>query len=94
MSAKSAKKVVTTPLPEDLANRLDQHAEITDRSRAWVMKRALENYLDWEDEKDRLTLEALAHADEHGTIPHEEVVAYFEARFKGLAPEPPKPRKF
>ena len=89
----SATKVVTTHLPGDLADRLDQHATLTERSRAWVMKRALENYLDWEDEKDRLTIEALEHAKEVGTIPHEEVVAYFEERMRGRSPEPPKPRK-
>jgi predicted transcriptional regulator len=91
--ASSATKVVTTHLPEQLADRLDRYAAGSERSRAWVVKRALEDYLDWEEEKDRLTLEALAHADEHGTIPHEEVVAYFEARFQGLSPERPKPRK-
>lgn len=89
----STTKVVTTHLPEQLADRLDRHAVLTERSRAWVMKRALENYLDWEDEKDRLTVKAMEHADKFGTIPHEEVVAYFEARMRGESPEPPKPRK-
>ena len=89
----AATKVVTTALPEELANRLDKYATVTERSRAWVVKRALENYLDWEDEKDRLTIEALESAERMGTIPHEEVVAYFEARMQGLSPEPPKPRK-
>ncbi|MEQ1901756.1 MAG: ribbon-helix-helix domain-containing protein [Devosia sp.] len=88
-----ATKVVTAHLPEELAVRLDQFAAGAERSRGWVMRRALEDYLDWEDEKNRLTLEAIEHTETHGTIPHEEVVAYFEARFNGLNPEPPKPRK-
>jgi predicted transcriptional regulator len=93
MSESSATKVVTAHLPEELAGRLDRHAADTERSRAWVVKRALESYLDWEDEKDRLTLEALADADARGTIPHEEIVDYFDALLKGLKPDRPTPRK-
>jgi predicted transcriptional regulator len=93
MAASSTTKVVTAHLPEDLADKLDSFAETRERSRGWVMKQALRSYIEWEEEKDRLTLEAIEDIERVGTIPHEEVVAYFEARIAGLSPEPPKPRK-
>ena len=93
MATNSATKVVTAHLPEDLAERLDDYAAGNERSRGWVVKRALQHWLDWEDEKLRLSLEALEESDRSGTIPHEEVVAYFKS-LSGDAPiKRPLPRK-
>jgi predicted transcriptional regulator len=91
--AAAATKVVTAHLPEDLAERLDEFAAKTERSRGWVMKQALLSYIEWEEEKDRLTLEALEDSDRNGTIPHEEVVAWARSLGTDNPLPAPKPRK-
>ena len=87
MASGSATKVVTAHLPEDLADKLDSFAETRERSRGWVMKQALRSYIEWEEEKDRLTIEALEESDRVGTIPHKEIVAWA----KSLSTDSPLP---
>lgn len=93
MAQSTATKVVTAHLPSDLAERLDDYASGNERSRGWVVKRALKHWLDWEDEKLRLTLDALKESDCVGTIPHEEVVAYVKSLGTSKPLPRPKPRK-
>ena len=93
MAASASTKVVTAHLPEELADKLDNFAEARERSRGWVMKQALRSYIEWEEEKDRLTLEALEDADRIGTIPHEEVVAWAKSLSTDSPLPAPKPRK-
>ena len=93
MTQNAATKVVTAHLPSDLAERLDDYALGNERSRGWVVKRALKHWLDWEDEKLRLTLDALKESDGVGTIPHEEIVAYFRSLGTDKPLPRPKPRK-
>ena len=93
MASSSATKVVTAHLPEDLAERLDEFAARNERSRGWVVKRALLSYIEWEEEKDRLTVEALEEAERIGTIPHEEVVAWARSLSTDHPLPPPEPRK-
>lgn len=81
-------RVLTAHIPEELAEKVDSYARSMDRSRAWIVKRALANWVDWEEEKTRLSLEALAHADQNGTVPHEEVAAWA----KSLGTDNPLPR--
>jgi predicted transcriptional regulator len=91
--ARSATKVVTAHLPEELAAKLDGFAEKNERSRGWVMKEALQSYIEWEEEKDRLTVEALERAERVGFIPHEEVVAWAHSLSTETPLPAPKPRK-
>jgi predicted transcriptional regulator len=86
-------RVLTAHIPEELAEKVDVYAKSMDRSRAWIVKQALTNWVGWEEEKTRLSLDALAEAEKIGTIPHDEVVAW--ARSLGTdEPLPrPKPRK-
>jgi predicted transcriptional regulator len=93
MAASSSTKVVTAHLPEDLADKLDDFAEARERSRGWVMKQALRSYIEWEEEKDRLTVEALESIERIGTIPHEEVVAWAKSLSTDSPLPEPKPRK-
>ena len=86
-------RVLTAHVPVELAEEIDKHAKSLERSRGWIVKQALADWLWWEEEKDRLTREALDGIDRVGTIPHEEVVAYFES-LGGENPLPkPQPRK-
>lgn len=86
-------RVVTTHLPDDMAEQLDSYAEELDRSRGWIVKQALKDWLEWEDEKIRLSREALEESRRVGTIPHEEVVAYFKSLSTDSPLPRPRPRK-
>jgi predicted transcriptional regulator len=66
-------KVVTAHLPLELAERVDVIAARQDRSRGWVMKQALSLWVKQEEERYRLTLEALADVDAAKTVDHDEV---------------------
>jgi predicted transcriptional regulator len=53
-------KVVTAHVPLELATKVDAIAARRDRSRGWIMKQALTLWVDQEEQRHRLTLEALA----------------------------------
>lgn len=86
-------RVLTAHIPEELAEKVDRYAKGMERSRAWIVKQALSNWVYREEEKTRLSLEALARADEIGTIPHEEMVAWAKSLSTDSRLPPPKPRK-
>ncbi len=69
-------KVLTAHVPLPLAERIDQRAAELDRSRGWIMRQALDAWLSQEDERDRMTREALASVDEGRTVPHSKVKAW------------------
>ena len=73
-------RVVTAKLPDDLVTRLDDVAERIDRSKSWIVREALVQWLAEEDRRYELTLEALKDVDEGRTIPHEEVLAMVAQR--------------
>lgn len=56
-------KVLTTHVPLSLAEKVDQIAARLERSRGWIVKQALAAWIDQEEERRRLTLEALADVD-------------------------------
>ena len=53
-------RVVTSHLPADLAEKLDGLAERLDRPKGWIVKEAIASYVALEEERHRMTLEALA----------------------------------
>ena len=66
-------KVVTAHVPLDLATKVDAIATRRDRSRGWILKQALSAWVEQEEERHRLTLEALADVDAGKVIDHENV---------------------
>jgi predicted transcriptional regulator len=56
-------RVVTAHIPIGLADRIDELASRSERSRGWIVKQALGAWIDQEDERHRWTLEALAEVD-------------------------------
>ena len=62
----------------DTLERLDRLARSMDRSRSWIVNRAIEQYLEYEDWFVAEVGQGIAAADRGGLIPHAEVVA--EAR--------------
>ena len=75
----TATKVLTAHVPLPLANKVDQMASRLDRSRGWIMKQALSAWIAQEDERDRLTQEALADVDAGHTIDHQAVQAWADS---------------
>jgi predicted transcriptional regulator len=72
-------KVLTAHVPLPLADKVDQMAARLDRSRGWIMKQALAAWIDQEEERNRLTLEALADVDAGLVIDHQGIQAWAES---------------
>jgi len=73
-------RVVTAKLPDNLVSEMDEIAERIDRSKSWIVRQAVSEWLAEEQRRYELTLEALKDVDEGRTIPHEEVLAMVEQR--------------
>ena len=63
-------KVLTAHVPLPLAEKVEQLAERLERSRGWIIKQALSAWIDQEEERDRLTREALTDVDTNSVIDH------------------------
>jgi predicted transcriptional regulator len=72
-------KVVTAHLPAALAQKLDALAARSERSRGWIMKQALAAWVDQEEERHKLTLEALESVDAGRVIDHQRVLAWVDS---------------
>lgn len=72
-------KVLSAHVPIPLAEKVDQIAARLERSRGWVMKQALSAWIDQEEERSRLTREALADVDAGRVIDHEAVQAWADS---------------
>jgi len=66
--AQAATKVLTAHIPLPLAEKVDKMATVLERSRGWIMKQALSDWIDQEEERNRLTQEALSDVDAGHTI--------------------------
>lgn len=66
-------RVVTAHLPEELAKKLDGLAEELDRPRGWLVKEALEAYVDLAEERRQETIAALKEVDAGEVVEHGEV---------------------
>jgi predicted transcriptional regulator len=69
-------KVFTAHVPLSLAEKVDQIAARQERSRGWIIKQALSAWIDQEEERSRLTREALADVDAGHVISHQAVQAW------------------
>jgi predicted transcriptional regulator len=72
-------KVLSAHVPIPLAEKVDQIAARLERSRGWVMKQALSAWIDQEEERSRLTREALADVDAGRVIDHQAVQAWADS---------------
>ncbi len=75
----SGTKVLTAHIPLSLAEKVDLMAERLERSRGWIMKQALTAWLDQEEERERLTREALLDVDADRVIDHQAVQAWADS---------------
>lgn len=85
--AQTETKVLTAHVPISLAEKVDQLAARLERSRGWVVKQALSAWVDQEEERSRLTREAMADVDAGRVIDHQAVQAWADS----LGTETPLP---
>ncbi|HIC1790542.1 TPA: CopG family ribbon-helix-helix protein [Escherichia coli] len=74
-----ATKVITAHVPLPMADKVDQMAARLERSRGWVIKQALSAWLAQEEERNRLTLEALDDVTSRQVIDHQAVQAWADS---------------
>jgi predicted transcriptional regulator len=79
MAATAKTRSVTAHVPVELAERVDEVAERLERSKNWIVKQALSAWLDQEEERSRLTREALADVDAGRVIDHQAVQSWAES---------------
>ena len=82
-------KVLTAHVPLPLAEKVDQLAARLERSRGWVVKQALAAWIEQEEERRRLTLEALADVDAGRVIDHQAVQGWAESLGTSEPRKPP-----
>jgi predicted transcriptional regulator len=75
-------RVVTAKLPDDLVSRMDEIAARIDRSKSWIVRQAVTEWLAEEQHRYELTLEALKSVDEGRTFSQEQIEKHFAARRK------------
>ena len=72
-------RVLTAHIPAPLADKVDELAARLERSRAWIVKQALTAWVDQEEGRRRLTLEALADVDAGRVIDHQSMLAWADS---------------
>ena len=80
-------RVITSHVPRPLADQVDALAAKLERSRGWIVKQALADYVALEERRHRMTLQALADVDAGRGVDHSEV----ETWISSLATEKPLP---
>lgn len=78
-------RVVTAKLPGKLVSKMDEIGARMERSKSWIVKQAVAEWIAEEDRRHQLTLEGLKSVDEGKTIPQEEVEAWFEEKRRARA---------
>lgn len=81
-------RVLTAHVPLPMAEKVDEIASRLDRSRGWIVKQALSAWIEQEEERRRMTLEALADVDAGAVIDHQAVQAWADS----LDADDPAPR--
>lgn len=77
--AQAKTKVLTAHVPLQMAEKIDRMAARLERSRGWVMKQALSAWIEQEEERSRLTREALVDVDTGRVIDHQAVQAWADS---------------
>jgi predicted transcriptional regulator len=72
-------KVLTAHVPLPLAEKVDKLSAQLERPRGWIVKQALSAWIAQEEERHRMTLEALDEVDAGQTVPHDEVQAWVDS---------------
>ena len=72
-------KVITAHVSMPMAEKIDELAAKLERSRGWIIKQALAAWIDQEEERSRLTREALDDVDQGRVVDNQSVLAWAES---------------
>jgi len=72
-------RVITSHVPVPLADQVDALAARLERSRGWIVKQALAEYVALEERRYKLTVEGLASVDAGEGVPEETVEAWIDS---------------
>ena len=72
-------KVMTAHLPLPLSDKLDEVSNRLERSKAWIVKQALNDWIALEEERHKMTLQALDDVDTGKVIDHQSMQAWAES---------------
>lgn len=76
---KPVTRVLTAHVPVSLAEKVDEMASKLERTRGWVVKQALTAWVDLEEERSRLTREALDDVETGRVIDHHAMQAWADS---------------
>lgn len=82
--AQADTRVLTAHVPLTLADKVDQVAERLERPRSWIMKQALSAWIDQEEDRYQMTLEALASIEAGDVIPHQAMLDWAQSLGKDM----------
>jgi len=77
--AQAETRVITAHIPLPLAEKVDKIATQLERSRGWIMKQALSDWINQEETRNRLTREALSDVDAGQLIEHQAVQTWADS---------------
>lgn len=86
-------RTITAPLPVDMAEKVDAWAEKNGRTRSWLVREAVGQFLAREAQRDVLIREALTAVDKGQLIPHEDMIAWATSLGTDHPQSPPGPKK-
>jgi predicted transcriptional regulator len=66
-------RVITAKLPDELVSQMDEIAGRIDRSKSWIVREAVSQWLADEQRRYELTLQGLRDVDEGRMIDHEDL---------------------
>lgn len=83
----SKSAVITARLDADSLAKLDRLSTVLDRSRSWIVAKAVQRFVDEELEFRAFIQQGVDEADQGELISQEEMEAWFEARHRQAAAE-------
>jgi predicted transcriptional regulator len=86
-------RVVTAHIPLELADKMDALAERLDRSRGWIVKKALAAWIEEDELRDRLTREAMIEARSGLGIDDSDIKAWADSLGSGNPLPLPTPKR-
>lgn len=72
-------KVITTHVPQELSEAVDRIAARLDRSKNWIVRQALADFVALEDERYNLTREGLDAIDSAQVVDHADMRAWADS---------------
>lgn len=73
-------RVVTAKLPDDLVTEMDEVADRIERSKSWIVREAVSQWLAEERRRHELTLEGLKAIDEGRVMSHEDLKTWADKK--------------